>query len=211
MALIAGKPLIDHQIEWAIANEVTQVFILAGRKAKVISNHFAYKRTDIDIQVIMDHRLMGTGGTILHAVLDGRLPGQFVMLYGDLMICAPLKPFLAFHERMCADVSCFIHPTDHPLDSDLVELNKGFWISRIYRSAHAVTGLSNAGLYIVNRSALNPYRRLKFPLDFGKELLPQMLNDEVRLAGYIGHGYIKDIGTPERYDQVCKEFAPQTL
>lgn len=44
------------------------------------------------------------------------------------------------------------------------------------------------------------------PLDFGKDVFPAMLTDGCRLFGYRSPEYVKDIGTPERYDRVCAEY-----
>src|SRR5262249_48522238 len=43
-------------------------------------------------------------------------------------------------------------------------------------------------------------------LDFGKDLFPAMLHGGTKLFGYNTPEYIKDIGTPERYDRVEGEF-----
>jgi histidinol-phosphate phosphatase family protein len=45
------------------------------------------------------------------------------------------------------------------------------------------------------------------PMDFGKDLFPAMLGAGQRLLGYNTPEYIKDIGTPERYDRVSAEYA----
>ena len=42
--------------------------------------------------------------------------------------------------------------------------------------------------------------------DFGKDLFPRMLERGQRLQAYNSPEYIKDIGTPARYDRVCAEF-----
>ena len=44
-------------------------------------------------------------------------------------------------------------------------------------------------------------------MDFGKNLFPAMLGAGQRLLGYNTPEYIKDIGTPERYDRVSAESA----
>ena len=45
------------------------------------------------------------------------------------------------------------------------------------------------------------------PMDFGNDLFPAMLRAGARLLAYNSPEYIKDIGTPERYDRICAEFA----
>jgi histidinol-phosphate phosphatase family protein len=44
------------------------------------------------------------------------------------------------------------------------------------------------------------------PLDFGQDVFPALLQSGARLWGYNSPEYIKDIGTPSRYDRVCAEF-----
>lgn len=44
-------------------------------------------------------------------------------------------------------------------------------------------------------------------LDFGKDLFPAMLRAGKRLLGYNTPEFIKDIGTPERYDKIAAQLA----
>jgi histidinol-phosphate phosphatase family protein len=44
-------------------------------------------------------------------------------------------------------------------------------------------------------------------LDFGRDLFPALLARGERLLGYNTPEYIKDIGTPGRYDRICLEYA----
>src|SRR6185436_3678311 len=48
-------------------------------------------------------------------------------------------------------------------------------------------------------------------LDFGKDLFPSMLRRAAKLYGYNTPEYIKDIGTPQRYDRICAEFDRGTI
>ena len=44
-------------------------------------------------------------------------------------------------------------------------------------------------------------------LDFGKDIFPAMLRAGKKLLGYNSPEFIKDIGTPERYDRISAQFA----
>ena len=48
-------------------------------------------------------------------------------------------------------------------------------------------------------------------LDFGKDIFPAMLRAGRNLLGYNSPEFIKDIGTPARYDRVCAQFANGTI
>ncbi len=104
-----------------------------------------------------------------------------------------------------------LHPNDHPLDSDLVEIGESEWITRFHNRPHPrdrdFQNLVNAGLYAIEKSALAHWRAQPEFLDFGKDVFPALLTRQRRLLGYRSPEYIKDIGTPERYDRVCAEYA----
>lgn len=203
---INGKPLLERQIEWAKANGITRVIIYAGFRGDRIKRYFReHEHSGIEVQVILETPLAGTAGAVLHDLRN--LPEQFVLLYGDLMISAPLRPMLDFHERMDAAVTLYLHWSTHPKDSDLVTVDVFGWIKSFCRDHEATKGISSAGLYVLKRSALRPYDSLEQPLDFGRHIFPLMIVNGDEIAGYIGKGYIKDIGTPERYDEVCAKFA----
>jgi histidinol-phosphate phosphatase family protein len=67
--------------------------------------------------------------------------------------------------------------------------------------------LVNAGLYLMRREALNSFAVPHKPLDFGKDLFPELLRRGAKLMGYNSPEFIKDIGTPERYDRVSAQYA----
>jgi histidinol-phosphate phosphatase family protein len=120
-----------------------------------------------------------------------------------------------------------LHPNDHPLDSDLVEVDETSRITAFHHRPHPegrwFQNLVNAGLYVLERKPLlryashithhetrNPQPALRL-LDFGKDVFPAMLGAGATLLGYNSPEFIKDIGTPARYDRVCEQFANGTI
>jgi len=115
------------------------------------------------------------------------------------------------HMQRKADVTLLVHPNDHPLDSALVETGGEGWVSAFHNRPHPegrwFQNLVNAGLYVVRKAALLLWTKTGQPGDFGKDLFPAMLGRGAKLLGYNSPEYIKDIGTPERYDKICAEYA----
>jgi histidinol-phosphate phosphatase family protein len=142
--------------------------------------------------------------------VTSQLAERFLVLYGDEMANLDLDRFQRAHSRVGADVSLCLHPNDHPLDSDLVELDKSGWVSafhnRPHPAGHYFRNLVNAALYIVETRALGGWKASGEQLDFGKDFFPAMLQAGRRHWGYQTPEYIKDIGTPARYDRVCAEY-----
>ena len=119
-----------------------------------------------------------------------------------------LDKMYAFHTIQQADATLFLHPNDHPYDSDLVEIDKKGVIIGFHSKPHPKNflyrNLVNAALYI-----LSPRLLLHIPQgiksDFGKDIFPKVLTENLRLIGYVSSEYIKDMGTPERYKKVCND------
>ncbi len=210
MIPIAGKPLLEHQVEMLARQGFTQVLIFACYRADLIAKHFGDgSRWGVDLKIIVEQTPLSTAG----AVLAGfeHLAEEFAVLYGDTMVNVDVRRMERAHASAGADATLLLHPNDHPLDSDLVELDASGWITAFYNRPHAperwFQNLVNAGLYIIKRRALASRRGNQQPLDFGKDLFPAWLREGVKMLGYNTPEFIKDIGTPERYDRVQAEFA----
>jgi histidinol-phosphate phosphatase family protein len=114
------------------------------------------------------------------------------------------------HQSAGSDATLLLHPNDHPLDSDLVEMNKNEWITAFHNRPHPpdcyFQNLVNAALYVINKKALLPWTQKIVASDFGKDVFPSMLRAGLKLRGYNSPEYIKDMGTPARLDRVSAEF-----
>src|ERR1044071_1232195 len=82
MIPIAGKPLLEYQIELAKKYGFTDLIFFVHYRADLIESYFgAGKKFGVRIQYILEKEPLGTAG----AVLAGfeKLAERFVVLYGD--------------------------------------------------------------------------------------------------------------------------------
>jgi histidinol-phosphate phosphatase family protein len=210
MIPIAGKPLLEHQIELARQHGFRDIIIFACYRADLIQQHFGDgARWGVRVRTVVEGEPLGTAGAVL-AGFD-LLADDFVVMYGDTMVNVDLRRLAQTHTQHQADATLLLHPNDHPLDSDLVEANVEGWITAFHNRPHPAgrwfQNLVNAGLYVIRKSALEPWAASRQPQDFGKDLFPAMLKRGAKLLAYNSTEYIKDIGTPERYDKICAEQA----
>jgi histidinol-phosphate phosphatase family protein len=210
MIPIGGKPLLEHQIELACRHGFREILIFSFHRSEVIENYFGNgERWGARVEFLVENQPMGTAGAVLQGF--DRLADEFLVLYGDTMINVDLERFWRFHSERGADATLFLHPNDHPHDSDLVEVDAGDRVLAFHNRPHPpgafFQNLVNAGLYVLRKECLAPWRNTLGPLDFGKDLFPVMTREGRRLIGYNSPEYIKDIGTPDRYDRVCAEYA----
>ena len=213
---IAGTPLLERQIILLKQCGIKSVMLLVNHKADQIIQ-FCHEKQDfgIDITIVDDGEPRGTAGAVL-AALTKLSPEaeEFLVVYGDTLFNIDFERFFAFHAEHGGDASLFLHPNDHPHDSDLVEVDTENKIIAFHPYPHPegseYANLVNAALYIVRRSSLQPWLNLAQEppkiIDFAKDLFPQMLVAGRQLYGWNSHEYIRDVGTPERLDKAERDI-----
>ncbi len=210
LAPVLGKPLLAYQLELLAKHQVKQVTLLCGFGAAAIRDFCGDgSRWGLQLECIDESRPLGTAGAVIEAL--ARLPERFLVLYGDTMVNVDLSRFWAAHQAHNAAATLFLHPNDHPHDSDLVETDSDGAILAFHPYPHPAGAFLpnqvNAALYVIEASALRGLAATNEPLDFGKHVFPALLSRELRLQGYRSPEYIKDAGTPERLDRVEADLA----
>lgn len=207
---LCGVPLLQRQILLLKQHGFERILVLVNYRAKAISDFCAANANwGLDVQCIDDGEPRGTAGAVLNIL--GCLDEEFLVIYGDTMLQVDLRRFEAFHAEKCeVAATLFLHPNDHPQDSDLVEIDGSGFVRGFHPYPHPegswLPNLVNAALYCVRRDALLSWQGATGMLDFGKDMFPAMLACGMRLRGYNSPEYIKDVGTPARIDKVSADY-----
>jgi len=209
MVPVLGKPLLQHLIEQCVEYGILDIKLLVSYKREVIEAFFGDgEQYGASIQYIVESTPRGTAGALIDALPE--LDDQFLVIYGDTFFDIDLSAFWSFHREQMGDVSIFLHPNDHPHDSDLVEVDMDLRVQKIHPYPHDDSqwrqNLVNAAVYMFNKDALQRARLSSNKPDIAKELFPLMLESEMKLYGYISTEYIKDMGTPKRLAKVEKDI-----
>ena len=208
MVPIMGRPLLQYLIEQCVAYDIVDIKLLVSYKKEVIESYFGDGgQYGASIQYIAEDIPRGTAGALVDALPE--LDDQFLVVYGDTFFDIDLNAFWQFHHDQSGDVSIFLHPNDHPHDSDLVEIDSSFQVQKIHPYPHDEQwrqNLVNAAVYMFNKGALNGVNFTSAKPDIAKELFPLMLASEKRLYGYVSTEYIKDMGTPQRLSKVERDI-----
>ena len=130
------------------------------------------------------------------------------MLYGDTIVDFDMKAMVTYHQTKKADATLFLHPNDHPYDSDIVDLDAEGRVRRFYNKPHedgfVSRNIVNAALFIFSPRILTQIE-MGVKSHIEKNVLPRCLEQGMNLYGYVSFEYIKDMGTPERYYAVCDD------
>ncbi len=202
---VLGKSVLQHQIERCRDSGFTRILLLVHHQHELITQELGDGSTfGLSLGYHVEAEARGTAGALRDAL--PQLAGRFLVLYGDTYFDVDLRRLWNAHGRAEADATLFLHPNDHPQDSDLVELDGKGRVRAIRPYPHPpgahYRNLVNAALYVLEREGLAQFADAAAPSDIAKHLFPAMLAAGRHLHGYVSPEYIKDMGTPGRLDRV---------
>ena len=208
MVPMAGKPLLEHQIELAKSYGIDEIFILSGHLAHVISDYFGDgSKWGIKIHHIVEPYPLGTAGSL--KLLEGKLTDRFLVFYGDVVMDFDIKSFQEFDSSHESIATILVHPNSHPYDSDLVEIDSDFQVKSFLSKPHPeeliYKNLVNAAVYILSPQIMD-YIESGISSDFGKHIFPKLLEKGQKIYAYQTAEYIKDMGTKDRFPLVCQDL-----
>jgi len=204
MAMLAGKKILEHQLEFARRYNLTDIIILTGYREDVIKNYFKNgKKWGINIQYYSDPFPLGTAGAVKN--IDKELTEDFILFYGDTIMDVDLHLLVQFHKEKNSIATLVAHPNDHPHDSDLLDIDENNRIKAFYSKPHIQEtyhrNLVNAALYVLKPDIFEHIVK-DTSSDFGKDIFPKLISMNKSLYAYNTTEYIKDIGTAKRIKEV---------
>lgn len=205
MLPLAGRPLLDHTLEFLANHEIREVILTAGYCADVIEEHYRSGHAyGVKVRVHRESRPLGTSGALNE--LTRELHENFVVVYGDVFPDFDLSLLIRSHQSSGKAGTLLVRTSDHPWDSHLVEADEGGRITgfvtkrepgRLYRN------VANAAMYVLNRSILQHVPRDQAS-DFVHDVFPAALRSGEHLQAHFMEctGYVCDMGTPDRLASV---------
>ena len=213
MIPVCGKPIIEHEVLLAKRQGYTEFVFIIGHLGEQISSYFGNGEAwGVHIDYYQETQPLGTAGAL--GYLKERLTEEFFVFYGDTILDIDMQAMLNYHHAKQADATLFVHPNDHPYDSDIVDTDSEGRVRQFFIKPHPEGFVSrnivNASLFIFTPKVLERIETgVKSHIE--KDVLPQCLNDGLRLYGYLSPEYIKDMGTPDRYEAVCRDMQRGTV
>lgn len=209
MLPLNGKPMIQWQIESLKEYAITDIVIIIGYLGNKIREYFGDgSRFGVHITYIEETAPLGSAGA-LYYLKEALEEKDFIFIFGDVMFDLAWDRMSAFHKRKNALATLLVHPNAHPYDSDLIIMDENSFImgmdSKQNIREYWYKNLVNAGIYILNAKIL---KNMAGPVktDLEKDLLCPLMGKGA-IYGYRTPEYVKDAGTVDRFQTVCKEQA----
>lgn len=202
MLPLAGKPILEHHILGLKRHGVGDIFINLHYLPEVIRNYFSDGSCwGMKVCYAFEPTILGTAGGVKNFEKD--LSDNFFVIYGDVFNQMDYSKMAeAYFNKRGAVGLTTVGDTDHPYDSDLVEVDNNLRFLKIHAKPHKSLPpkykAMRAAAFIFNKRILERIPSGRY-YEIDHELLPALISKGEAIYGYEGGGYIKDIGTPERY------------
>lgn len=222
MIPIAGKPILEWQIECLRSQGLTDITLVIGYLGHVIQEYFGDgTKFGVKIDYFVEDSPLGTAGALFKMP---QLTEDFLLLCGDVILDVDFHRFIDFHRTKKAWASLVAHPNGHPYDSSLlvteilppqepggnpVDSHRVVkWMNKEDERLYYKNRV-NAGIEIISPELLRETMKHFVPrhpenpdkIDLDRDVLKPNIKSGCIFA-YDTPEYIKDMGTPERYYEV---------
>lgn len=225
MIPIAGKPILEWQIECLKSQGLTDITLVIGYLGHVIKEYFGDgSKFGVHIDYFVEEHPLGTAG----ALFKMNLQEDFLLLCGDVILDVDYHRFIEFHRANKAWASLMAHPNGHPYDSSLLvteiippQVSGGLpvdthrvvkWMNKEDERLYYRNRV-NAGVEIISPELLQETKKNFVPrhpetpdkIDLDRDVIKPNIASGMIFA-YDTPEYIKDMGTPDRYYDVEKDI-----
>jgi mannose-1-phosphate guanylyltransferase len=195
----AGLPFLTHMLSRIAAAGIQHVVLGTSYKAEVFEAEFGDgSKLGLQIDYVVEDEPRGTGGGI--ANVASKLRHDTVMVFnGDVLSGADLGALLASHDDRDADLTLHLVRVGDPRAFGCVPTDPDGRVTAFLEKVQdPPTDQVNAGSYVFRREVID-----RIPQDRAvsveREVFPTLLEDGLKVCGYVDASYWRDMGTPEDF------------
>ena len=215
MIPVDGVPVLEREIECLRAQGLDDIIITVSYLGEVITKYFgdgsgiapsSGRPFGVRVEYYFEKTPLGNAGALFR--LRDKLTDDFLLLNADSVFDVDFTRFIAYHREKGGLATLFTHPNSHPYDSGLIVADgKGAvtrWLTKEDERPVWYKNRVNAGLHILSPRLLEKDRG-DGKIDLDRDILKPLAGTGTMFA-YDSPEYVKDMGTPERYAAVCRDY-----
>lgn len=213
------KPVLEWEIESLAAQGFKEIILTVSHMHEKIEDHFGDgSRFGVNIEYFVEDQPLGNAGALFK--LTDQLTEPFLLLNADAVFDIDFNRFVEYHRAHGGLVTLFTHPNSHPYDSGVLIADENGsvqrWLTKEDVRPQWYQNRVNAGLHVIDPTVLDisgidaeavgtevDGKRVKVDLD--RQILKPLCGTG-KMFCYKSPEYVKDMGTPERYEAVCRDF-----
>lgn len=213
MLPICGIPVLERELSSLKEQGFDDIIITVGHLGQQIIDYFGNgsklspltgKSFGVHIEYYMENEPLGNAGALFR--IRDKLKDDFLLLNADAVFDVDFNRFINYHKKKGGLVTLFTHANNHPYDSGLVITDADGcvlqWLTKEDKRPQWYKNQVNAGLHVVSPHILDQVIATE-KIDLDRQLLKPLAGRELMYA-YDSPEYLQDMGTPERYKEVCK-------
>ncbi|MBT5986464.1 MAG: NTP transferase domain-containing protein [Nitrospina sp.] len=202
MAPIKGKPFLGYLFDYWLHQGIKHFILSVGYKYEVIHERFGTKYKDADVSYAIENEPLGTGGGLLLSIKQLRSKEPFLLLNGDTFFAVNLNNLFKYHKNCRADMTLSLVEIKNNKRYSGVLLDKqGLVYSIDSPTDSSKTSIANGGVYMIENDLFRKHlKRSLNKCSLEEELLPQLLIQKKRIAGFASNDSFVDIGIPHDYN-----------
>ena len=213
---IKNIPVLEREIISLRDQGFTDIILTIGYMAEKIQAYFGDgERLGVKISYFVEDKPLGNAGALFKLNLED----DFLLLNADAVFDVDFNRMVEYHREKGGLVTLFTHPNSHPYDSGLIIADKEGkverWLAKEDERPRYYKNRVNAGLHVINPRALelsgikaDEVGEKKVDLD--RQILKPLCGTG-KMFCYDSPEYVKDMGTPERYESVCRDFETELV
>lgn len=214
-------PVLEREIIGLAAQGFTDIILTVSYLADKIMSYFGDgSQLGVKIDYFVENIPLGNAGALFK--LCDILVDDFLLINADAVFDVDFNRMVDYHRSHNALATLFTHPNSHPYDSGLIVADKENriekWLAKEDERPAYYKNRVNAGLHVINPRVLirsgieadtigtvDTESGQIIKVDLDRQLLKPLSGSGLMYC-YDSPEYVKDMGTPERYISVCKDF-----
>ena len=222
---IENVPVLEREICSLRDQGFTDLILTVSHMADKIIYYFGDgSNLGVTIQYYIEETPLGNAGALFK--LREQLTEPFLLLNADAVFDVDFNRMVAFHKAHGGLVTLFTHPNSHPYDSGLIIADKDgsveAWLAKEDERPKYYRNRVNAGLHVIDPAVLNQVKidpevigtkdenGKTIKIDLDRQLL-KPLSGSGKMFCYDSPEYVKDMGTPERFNSVVNDYKSGTV
>lgn len=219
---IDNIPVLEREINSLRNQGFTDIILTVSHMADKIMDYLGDgSKLGVKIEYFVEEIPLGNAGA-LYKLREQIGTEPFLLLNADAVFDADFNRMVEFHKEHRALVTLFTHPNSHPYDSGLIiadEKNRvQAWLAKEDERPTYYKNRVNAGLHVINPKvldmagidgeivgAVNETTGKVVKVDLDRQILKPLAGTNTMVC-YDSPEYVKDMGTPERFNSVVKDY-----
>jgi NDP-sugar pyrophosphorylase family protein len=201
MVPIVNRPVMELIVELLAEHGFTDVYVNLHYHPDVITSHFGDgSRWGVSLTYSYEEELMGTAGGVKN--LEDKLGGEtFLIISGDALTDLDLTALVDFHRSRGGIATLVVTPVEDPSKYGVVITGEDGVVRGFQEKPgreEALSYVANSGIYVFEPQVLDMIPENEF-YDFGSQLFPRFLEEDIEFYGYEHGDYWNDVGSIEEY------------